>query len=115
MTEGFAELERAVALAPGDSLHLGQLGEAHGLWGRPEKAREILAQLQELSRTRYVSPYHLAYVHTGLGEHDEAIAQLERAFEQRAGGIYGVKGSYAFAPLRSHPRFTTLLKRMNLA
>jgi hypothetical protein len=55
------------------------------------------------------------HVHTGLGEQDEAIDWLERAFEQRAGSIYGIKGSFLFASLRSHPRFTALLKKMNLA
>ena len=113
--EGIEQLERAVALAPGDSLHLGQLGEAYGLAGRTDKAREQLLKLEEMARVQYVSPYHLAYVHTGLGEYDTAVEYLERAFSDRAGGIYGIKGSYLFAPLRGHPRFTALLKRMNLA
>jgi hypothetical protein len=67
-----------------------------------------------MAQVQYVSPYHIAYVYTGLGDHDRAMDYLERAFEERVGGIYGVKGSYAFAPLRSHPRFTALLQRMNL-
>jgi hypothetical protein len=43
------------------------------------------------------------------------VAYLEQAFEQHAGGVYGIKGSYLFAPLRGHPRFQALLRRMNLA
>jgi len=39
---------------------------------------------------------------------------LERAYEERAGGVYGVKGSFLFASLRDHPRFRALLARMNL-
>ena len=78
-------------------------------------ARRVLAQLQEASQSHYVSPYHFAYVHTGLGEHDTAIGYLERALEQRAGAIYGLKGSFLFVSLRSHPRFIALLRRMNLA
>ena len=39
---------------------------------------------------------------------------LERAFEQRAGAIYGIKGSFLFAPLRQNPRFQVLLARLNL-
>jgi hypothetical protein len=39
---------------------------------------------------------------------------LERAFEQRAGAIYGIKGSFLFEPLRAHPRFQALLARLNL-
>ena len=75
----------------------------------------MLEQLEELSRKRYVSPYHFAYVYTGLGEQDTAMDWLERAYEEHAGGVYGIKGSFLFAPLRSHPRFKALLKKMNLA
>jgi hypothetical protein len=64
---------------------------------------------------RYVSPYHLAYVHTGLGDYNRAMDCLERAYAERAGSIYGIKGSFLFAPLRGHPRFTALLRKMNLA
>ena len=75
----------------------------------------MLRRLEELSLQRYVSPYHLAYVYTGLGEPDRAIDWLERAYEERAGGLYGIKGSFLFTSLRSHPRFKALLGKMNLA
>jgi hypothetical protein len=52
---------------------------------------------------------------TGLGRHDEAIDRLERAYEQRAGAVYGIKGSFLFEALRTHPRFVALLRKMNLA
>jgi serine/threonine protein kinase/tetratricopeptide (TPR) repeat protein len=113
--QGVAELEYAVRLAPGHSLYLGQLGEAYGLVGKTEQAREVLRQLEETARERYVSPYHLAYVYTGLGEHEAAVACLERAYEERAGGVYGIKGSFLFTPLRGEPGFRRLLEKMNLA
>jgi serine/threonine-protein kinase len=113
--EGLAELEEAVRLSPGNTLHLSQLGEAYGLLGQPERAREVLRQLDELSRHRYVAPYHLAYVYAGLGEHDQAIDCLERAYAERAGAVYGIKGSFLFPMLRPHPRFKALLAKMNLA
>jgi serine/threonine-protein kinase len=106
--------EEAVALEAG-TMWLGQLGEAFGLAGEEAKARNILDTLLEQSRARFVSPYHLAYVHTGLGEHDLAMDRLEEAFESRSGAIYGIKGSFLFKPLHGHPRFTALLRRMNLA
>lgn len=112
--EGLAELEKAAALAPGNTLWMAQLGQAYATVDRTSQAREILRQLQEMSRHHYVSPYHLAYVHTGLGEQDQAMDWLERAYEERAGAVYGIKGSFLFTSLRSHPRFQALLKRMNL-
>ena len=75
----------------------------------------MLRQLEALSKQRYVSPYHMAYVYTGLGEHDRAMDCLERAHEERSGGIFGIRGSFLFAPLRGHPRFKELLRKMNLA
>ena len=113
--KGLAELERAIALAPGNTLFLAQLGQAYALVGQVEQARDVLKQLQGLSQRRYVSPYHMAYVYTGLGEPDRAMDSLERAYEERAGGVYGIKGSFLFTTLRSHPRFAALLRKMNLA
>lgn len=113
--EGLAELERAVAHAPGAALWQAQLAQAYAQAGRQEDAREILGKLEKQSRDRYVSPYHLAYVYTGLGEADRAMDCLEKAFDHRAGALYGIKGSFLFTQLRSHPRFQALLRRMNLA
>jgi serine/threonine-protein kinase len=112
--EGLAALERAVELAPESTLFLAQLGQALGMTGSEARARAILAELETLAETQYVAAYHLAHVHTGLGERDAALDCLERAFEQRSGAIYGIKGSYLFASLRDHPRFQALLRRMNL-
>ena len=91
-----------------------QLGQAYALVGKVYEAREVLQQLEELSRQRYVPPTHMAYVYTGLGDQDKAIDSLEQAYEERAGGVYGIKGSFLFATLRLHPRFTALLTKMNL-
>ncbi len=112
--EGLAALERAVTLSPGSTLFLAQLGEAYGMAGRGDDAREILRKLHVLAAQRYVPPYHFAYVHAGLGEAEEAMDWLEKAYEQRAGAVYGIKGSFLFAGLRNHPRFQALLKQMNL-
>ena len=112
--EGLIELEKAVALNPGDTMLLAQLGQAYGFAGKPEKAREVLQQLEERSRERHVSPYHLAYVYMGLSEQDNALDALEAAYDERAGSLYGIKGSFLFTTLRSHPRFRALLKKMNL-
>jgi serine/threonine-protein kinase len=57
----------------------------------------------------------MAYVHTGLGEYDRAMDWLERAYAERAGAVFGIKGSFLFTQLRSHPRFQALLRKMNLA
>jgi serine/threonine-protein kinase len=112
---GIESLERALALSPGSTLFLSQLGEACGLTGNVERARQILDQLRARALCEFVSPYHFAYVHTGLNEADAAMDCLERAFELRSGAIYGIKGSFLFRNLHTHPRFQSLLRKMNLA
>jgi serine/threonine-protein kinase len=111
---GIAALEKALALSPESTLWMAQLGQALAMVGRTDEARAILRRLNELSAERYVSPYHMAYVHVGLGEYERAMDWLERAYSERAGGVFGVKGSFLFAPLREHPRFQGLLRKMNL-
>jgi serine/threonine-protein kinase len=113
--EGLAELESAVAMAPGALMWLAQLGEAHALAGNVVRARDILRSLEECAREQYVPPYYFAYVHTGLGDAERAMDYLERAVAERAGPAYSIKGSFLLAPLRAHPRFRALLRQMNLA
>jgi TolB-like protein len=113
--EGLAELEKAVSCSPANTLWLGQLGEGYAMAGQPRKAREILAELEKRAQHSYVSPYHFAYVYTGLGETDAAMDWLERAVAKRTGPAYGIKGSFLFGPLQAHPRFRALLRQMKLA
>jgi TolB-like protein/Tfp pilus assembly protein PilF len=113
--QGIAELEKAVSLTPSSTAWLAQLGQAYATPDEWNEARDILRRLSELSTRQYVSPYHMAYVLTGLGEYDQAMDWLERAYEEKAGAVYGIKGSFLFLALRSHPRFVALLKKMNLA
>ena len=112
--DGLAELEQAVSLSPGNTLWLSQLGEAYGMAGNATKAREILGEIEERSKGVYVSPYHFAYIYTGLGDMERAMDWLERAVAERTGPAYGIKGSFLFAPLRAHPRFRALLQQMKL-
>ena len=113
--EAVAELERAVALSARNSLWLGQLGQAYAMTGETSKARAIASELEKRGEQAFVSPYHLAYVYTGLGEVDRAMELLERAVADRTGATYSIKGSFLFAPLRGHPRFQALMRTMNLA
>lgn len=113
--EGIAELERATSLAPPSTMWLAQLGQACAMAGDAPRAREILAQLEARASAGYVSPYNMAYVYTGLGDVERALDYVEQAVAERAGPVYGIKGSFLLAPLRTHPRFQALLRGMNLA
>lgn len=51
-------------------LRRAHLGYAYARMGGRCRAREVLDQLSERSRTEYVSPYHFALIYTGLGERE---------------------------------------------
>jgi serine/threonine protein kinase/Tol biopolymer transport system component/tetratricopeptide (TPR) repeat protein len=107
------EPARRASERSGDSpLYLSVLGHALGLAGRTGEAREVLARLEEMAKTRHVSPYHVGLVHVALGEHDAAFARLEGAYEQREAWLVWVRTEAALDPLRSDPRFDSLFRRV---
>jgi serine/threonine-protein kinase len=112
--EALAELGKALEVSPWSQWVLGGLGYALAAAGRHGEAREVLARMQERSRTRHVSPYLRAYVHVGLGEREAALAQLQQAVEARADTLVFVKVDPVFDPLRSEPRFVDIVRRVGL-
>ena len=56
----------------------------------------------------------MARVYTGLGEKDKAFEWLEKGYEDRSVSFLVLKVNPVYDPLRSDPRFTGLLRRMNL-
>lgn len=85
------------------------------LAGRTAEARVILRDLEARAERSYVSTYHLAYVYTGLGEADRAIACLERAVADSAGAVYAFNGSFLFRTLHAHPGYRRLVGQLRLA
>ena len=59
------------------------LGYTYAVSGERSKARQALAELQEMARHRYASPVDFAAIYTGLGEKDQAFAWLEKGFQRR--------------------------------
>jgi serine/threonine-protein kinase len=82
--------------------------------GRTDLARQILTELTETSKQRYIASSDFALVHAGLGERDQAIQWLERACEERDSHAPAINVDPRLASLREDPRFRALLKRMGL-
>jgi len=87
---------------------------AYGAAGRKGEANQILNELLQLEKQRYVSPMAFVYVYTGLGNKDQSFAWLEKAHQERSNGIAFFKVSPTVDQLRSDPRFADLLKRIGL-
>jgi serine/threonine-protein kinase len=97
-----------------DTLILSQLGVIYALSGREDKARQVLAELAELSREKYASPFPVALVHAGLGENDEAFEWLGRACEKRDHWVETLKVHPVLDGLRGDERYSRLLRETGL-
>ncbi len=115
MKESINALNQAVLLTGGGLTFEAHLGYAYALSGKREEAQQVLADLEEIAKEKYVSAYYFAIIHLGLGEQELTFKWLERAFEERAGFLAFIKVEPMFDPLRSDARFSTLLERMGLA
>ena len=89
-------------------------GHIYAVMGRREEAARALAELQEQSKERYVSPAMIAVIYAALGDKDQAFAWLQKSIEEYDLMATRLKADYRYAPLRSDPRFAELIKRVGL-
>src|SRR5262249_47219105 len=80
--DAVAEAATARMPTPANTQALALEACANAKRGRRRDAARALAQLLQLSKERYVSPYHVAIACNGLSESSEAIAWLERGFAE---------------------------------
>ena len=111
--EAIAEAQKAVAYSAGAPYAVSALGYAYAVAGRRAEAQKALNHLKELSEHGYVSAYYSAEIYVDLGEKDQAIQWLEKAYEDPYGDLVWLKVSPRMDRLRSDPRFQDLLRRMN--
>ncbi|HEX9759757.1 MAG TPA: hypothetical protein VGA40_02500, partial [Candidatus Acidoferrales bacterium] len=80
--------------------------------GQTARAREILRRLTQ-SPDRPVQ-FDAAVVLLGLGDTGGALTELERAAADRASTLRNLNIDPRFDPLRQHPRFLAVLKKVGL-
>jgi tetratricopeptide (TPR) repeat protein len=112
--EAIAEFEKGKELSHGNSEAIGSIGYTAALAGDKPKARAVLDELKALSNQRYIPPFNIALVHNGLGEQEEALAQLEKACDERDVRVTLLAVDPRWDSLRSHPKFASILKRIGL-
>jgi tetratricopeptide (TPR) repeat protein len=109
--EAIAELNKAVESSRNRALP--SLGYAYAVAGEKSKARQVLAELQEMSKQRYISPVDVASIYTGLGDKEQAFAWLEKGFQRRDHRMTFLKIEPLFEDLHSDSRWNELLRHMN--
>jgi TolB-like protein/lipopolysaccharide biosynthesis regulator YciM len=80
---------------------------------RREEAQEIL-DAACASRGSYTPGDAIAHVRVELQEHEDAIRELERAYEEHSSSLHFIGIAPEFAPLRENKRFVAIVRRIGL-
>lgn len=112
--EALADMERQrPRLSP--PVYWSSIAYISGRAGRAPQARAALRELLQSSRRRPVQAAFIAGAYLGLGDKDQALAWLERAYAERSNDLVSLKVNPVYDPLRADPRFQRLLERVGLA
>jgi len=112
--EAIDVLQNASVFSHGHPVVAAALGNCYAASGRKEDAEVVLDALMERRTEEYIPPYWIAVVHAGLGATDSVFAWLGRAYDEHDGSLVYLNVMPAFDSFRSDPRFSSLLKKMNL-
>ena len=107
-------LETAAQVSGGNPLALGSLGFVHAKAGRIAEAQRFLGNLEELGRKVYVPQLSFGFIYLGLGDNDKFLDSFEKAIEEHSPLTAIMLTFPLFDPIRSHPRYQDLLRKMNL-
>ncbi len=112
--------EAAEALGEADRLSGGRkiiratLGALYGLQGNRAGAERILESLRKPDDGTKPSPYLQATVLQGLGRTEEAIAMLERSYEEREGLLIYLRVDPLGGSFGEDPRVMALIRKIGL-
>jgi serine/threonine-protein kinase len=95
-----------------EGFRLSSVAMAEHTLGHARESQQALAQLMAQHATE--AAFQIAEIYAWRGEKDKAFDWLERAYQQRDGGLSDIKTDPPLAGLRSDPRYKAFLRRMNL-
>ena len=107
-------LRNAVERAPDSTHAAAALAHAKALAGDEADARGTLDRMRETARDRYFPAYDIAMVQLGLNEIEEALAWIERAYDDRSSWMIHLNVDPRLAPLRGNERFRQIVARVGL-
>jgi Tfp pilus assembly protein PilF len=88
------------------------LAHALAVGGDRPRALAIMDRLEQMSRERYVSRFHIALAWAGLGDFDRAFARLSCACDERDPAIMLLGTDPRFESLRQDPRYAAVAERL---
>ena len=108
----FAGLEQALRLSGQDPYIAGVLGDAQARAGDQGAARRILKELTGRAKTHYVPPFSFALVYLGLGERENAMRWLLKAYDDHSTSMVYAKIDPILDPDSHRSAVTQILGRM---
>ena len=106
-------LREALALAPEcGSYTKATLAYSLAAAGDRSYARKIAAELEEKTKSEYVSPVEVAIVHIALGDAERALDAVQAAVDDRRGWAAYLRVHPILDPIRGEPRFAAIVKEM---
>jgi tetratricopeptide (TPR) repeat protein len=115
LQQGLSELQEAASLPGGDSpLFAPWLGYAYALSKKRADAFEVINRMKAQQQKSFGSPFGIAAIYCGLGDRDEALVWLEKAYRERDPQFSEVGIEPPLDPLRSDPHFRDLMRRSTL-
>ena len=113
-SQAIAEFQKAASLSPDNPPAVAALAHAYAVGGQRPEALKLLGELKAQSAHRYVSPFYMASIYTGLGDREQALGSLQAAYDDRSNNMIFLSVAPEFDSLRSDPQFRNLLHRMGL-
>jgi TolB-like protein/DNA-binding winged helix-turn-helix (wHTH) protein/Tfp pilus assembly protein PilF len=110
--DAITEFQKAVQLSDGSPICTANLARAYASSARRADAEHLLTGLQRRSNPGYSNAAEIAMVYAALGETAQAMAWLERGYNERFNP--GVLLRPGFDSLRADPRFRDLVHRVGL-
>ena len=90
----------------------GLLGYAYSISGDRPKAEEMLRELKEMAKRKYVNSTAFADIHLGLGENEKALDWLEIAYENQESACWYLKVDPIYDTVRNEPLFRALVEKV---
>ncbi len=114
LARAVAECKKARETEPLIPWPLAELGHAYALAGRKGDAENVLKELEIWSKRSYVPAYNFAEVYIGLGDKEQALALLEKAYADRSMALTFITADQEFDSLHSDLRFQDLRRKVGL-
>ncbi len=109
--ESLAQLEEVLRVTNRSPSNVSTVAVVYARAGRTEEARAILRELLATAQGQYVPPFTISVVYGALGDIETALHWMERSYDEGSNAVAYMTVEPWNDPIRSHPRFESLLRR----